>query len=285
MLRYLFISLLISLSLYGAEEKKEVLIVTSFYPIYISTLNIVDQVPGLKLVNLTKNTTGCLHDYQLTPQDMVTLSKADYFVVNGAGMESFLEKVIKTRKNLKVIEASKGIELLKDEHGENPHVWLSPSLALKQVRSISAALIKEFPDKKVFLETNAKEYGQKLEALKASMLKETSLLKTRSFVTFHEAFPYFAHEFNLKITDVIEREPGTEPSSRELVQIIQRLKKSPTKVIFAEPQYSAKSAETIARESGAKVFHLDPLVTGELKKEAYLEGMKKNLGVLKQALN
>ncbi len=286
MWRYLF--LIFSFFIFQAQaqaQTKDKLIVTSFYPVYLSTLNVVHNIPGIKLINLTKPTTGCLHDYQLTPQDMVVLSRADFFVVNGAGMESFLNKVIKSRKNLLIIEASKGIKLISDERGENPHVWLSPNLAVEQVKNISQQLIRFLPEKKDAIEKNAEQYIVQIRKLRDEMKNEIKGLKNRSFVTFHEAFPYFAQEFDLKISDVIEREPGTEPSSKELVQIVRKLKQSQSKVIFAEPQYSAKAAHTIAKESGAKVYHLDPLVTGPMTKDAYLEGMRKNLQVIKQALN
>lgn len=110
------------------------------------------------------------------------------------------------------------------------------------------------------------------------------LVAVSSILTFHEAFPYFAKEYGLTISDVIEREPGTGPSAKELADIIVKLKKSPVKVIFAEPQYSPKAAGMIAKEAGARVFSLDPLVTGKYAEDAYLMGMRDNLKMLKNAL-
>ena len=97
----------------------------------------------------------------------------------------------------------------------------------------------------------------------------------------------FAKEFNLNIVDVIEREPGTEPSPKELEETIDKVKELKVKALFAEPQYPAKAAEVIAKETGAKVYTLDPAVTGESKADAYddyINTMKKNLDVLKEAL-
>ena len=84
-------------------------IVTSFYPMYIAAINITDGIDGVEVVNMTKPQTGCLHDYQLSTGDLTTLEKADAFVINGAGMEAFLDKVIRQQKNLKRIDASKDI--------------------------------------------------------------------------------------------------------------------------------------------------------------------------------
>lgn len=272
--------LFLALNSFSSLWAKEKVVLTSFYPIHIATMNVVANISDIRLLSLTKPFSGCLHDYQLTPQDMITLSRADYFVVNGAGMEAFLEKAVTARKNLKVIEASRGIKLLNN----NAHIWLSPTLAIAQVKNIASQLIEQMPEHKLILKKNADTYVKKLELLRDQMKVETKDLKSRSFVTFHEAFPYFAQEFNLTISAVIEREPGTEPNAKELASIIEQLRRSTVKVIFAEPQYSAKSAETIARESGAKVFKLDPVVSGEYNSDAYLQIMSSNLATLKKAL-
>ena len=119
-----------------ANSEDKIKIVTSFYPIYIETLNVTKGIDGVVVENMTKPQTGCLHDYQMTPADMKKLENADVFIANGAGMESFLQDVIDNQKNLKVVEAAKGIELLADEHGENPHVWVSVSNCMTQVQRI-----------------------------------------------------------------------------------------------------------------------------------------------------
>ena len=262
-------------------------IVTSFYPMYVATINITQGVDGVTVTNMTKPQTGCLHDYQLMTEDMKTLEKADAFVINGAGMESFLDKVIEQRKNLKIIDASKGIELLKDDDEENPHVWLSVTDAILQVKNIAEQLKAADPKHADAYEKNAAAYIKKLEALKAEMHAELDTVPNKDIVTFHEAFPYFAKEFGLNIISVVEREPGTEPTPAELQETIEQVKKLPVKVLFTEPQYSPSAAETIARETGAKIYTLDPVVTGEANDEAinaYIDTMKKNMKTLKTAL-
>ncbi|AEC00242.1 ABC-type metal ion transporter, periplasmic subunit [Selenomonas sputigena ATCC 35185] len=262
-------------------------IVTSFYPMYVATINITQGVDGVTVTNMTKPQTGCLHDYQLMTEDMKTLEKADAFVINGAGMESFLDKVVEQQKNLKIIDASKGIELLKDDDEENPHVWLSVTDAILQVKNIAEQLKAADPKHADAYEKNAAAYIKKLEALKAEMHTELDTVPNKDIVTFHEAFPYFAKEFGLNIISVVEREPGTEPTPAELQATIEQVKKLPVKVLFTEPQYSPSAAETIARETGAKIYTLDPVVTGEANDQAlnaYIDTMKKNMETLKTAL-
>ena len=273
-----------------AAEKKTAepfRIVTSFYPMYLATINITDGVNGVEVYNMTKPQTGCLHDYQLMTEDMKTLEKADAFVINGAGMEDFMDKVTEQQKKLKVIDASRGIELIHDEEGDNPHVWLSVTDAIAQVRNIADQLKEADPAHADAYEKNAAAYIEKLTALKTEMHAALDNVPHKDIVTFHEAFPYFAKEFNLNIIGVVEREPGTEPTPTELQETIEQVNALPTKVLFTEPQYSPAAAETIARETGAKIYTLDPVVTGEATpqaKNAYIDTMKANMKVLKEAL-
>ena len=263
-------------------------IVTSFYPMYLATINIARDIPGVTVVNMTQPQTGCLHDYQLTPEDMKKLEAADVFVANGAGMESFLQDVLTQQKGLTVVNASQGIALLNDPSGDpNPHLWVSIGHAIQQVGNIAEGLAAADPDHAARYQSNAAAYGAKLAGLQAEMHAALDPLPHRDIVTFHEAFPYFAEEFNLNIVSVVEREPGSEPSATELAETIDAVNASGVKALFAEPQYPAKTAEVIARETGARVYTLDPVVTGDATPDAmdaYLIAMRKNMEVLKEAL-
>lgn len=99
----------------NTDEADDMLtVVTSFYPMYIAALNIVDGVDGVRLENLSEPQTGCLHDFQLTPEDMKLLSTADVFVINGGGIESFMSDVAKAYPKLDVVEACENVALLSD---------------------------------------------------------------------------------------------------------------------------------------------------------------------------
>ncbi len=272
-----------------AAKDGEFVIVTSFYPIYIEVLNITEGVEGVKVVNMTKPQTGCLHDYQLTTEDLKTLEGADALVVNGAGMESFLDKVTAQQQSLKIIDASRSdnIHLLKEGEEDNPHVWLSVTYAIEQVKAITSQLCEADPEHEKQYRDNAMAYVVKLMDLREEMHGELDSLPHKDIVTFHEAFPYLAKEFRLNIVSVIEGEPGTEPAPKELEELIAKVQGLPVKVLFTEPQYSPAAAETIARETGARLYQLDPVVTGESSpeaKDAYIDTMRKNMKVLKEAL-
>ncbi|NTV90261.1 MAG: zinc ABC transporter substrate-binding protein [Clostridiales bacterium] len=263
-------------------------IITSFYPMYITTINITKDVPGVTVTNMTEPQTGCLHDYGLKTGDMKKLEEGDIFVINGAGMESFLEEVTGSMPNLKIVNASEGIELLKDpETGEdNPHVWVSITGAIEQTVNIAERLAELDPSNEALYRSNSVEYVKKLEALSEKMHNELKTLKTRDIVTFHEAFPYFAEEFDLNIKAVLVQEEGDSPDARKLAQTIDIVKSDGIRALFTEPQYSQIAAETVSRETGAKIYTLDPVVTGEANgdADAYIRKMEANLEVLKEAL-
>lgn len=270
----------------GKADDGKLKIVTSFYPIYLEVANITKNIDGVEVINLTKPQTGCLHDYQLTTEDMKTLETADIFVVNGLGMENFLDKVT---KNLKVIDAShtEEIYLIKDGEEINPHVWMSITYAMAQVREIQRQLCEIDPEHADKYKGNAFNYLNELSDLRDEMHLALDNLPNKDIVTFHEAFPYFAAEFKLNIAGVIEREPGTEPTPQELTDTIKIVNALPVKVLFTEPQYSPKAAETIAHETGAKIFTLDPITTGESKIENisdYQNRMRQNMKTLSDAL-
>ncbi len=273
----------------GEKNSDKLKIVTSFYPMYIDAINIAGNVDGVEVLNLTKPQTGCLHDYQLTTEDMKTLETADIFIVNGLGMENFLDKVTSAQKDLKIIDASNSDEiyLLKDGDEINPHVWTSVTYSMAQVRAITSQLCQADPAHAEQYKKNALDYLNKLSALRDEMHLSLDNLPNKDIVTFHEAFPYFAAEFKFNILAVIEREPGTEPTPQELTETIEKVNSLPVKIIFAEPQYSPKIADTISRETGATVSILDPIVTGNATAESaddYLNKMRINMSVLSTEL-
>jgi len=106
----------------NTDEADDMLtVVTSFYPMYIATLNIVDGVEGVRLENLSEPQTGCLHDFQLTPEDMKLLSTADVFVINGGGIESFMSDVAKAYPKLDVVETCEDVALLSEDDADSDH--------------------------------------------------------------------------------------------------------------------------------------------------------------------
>lgn len=259
-------------------------IVASFYPIYIMAKNITAGLSDVSVKSLAPQISGCLHDYTVSANDMIALENASVFVINGAGMESFMEKVALQYKNLPLIDLSKGADLISEETGPNPHIWVSVDGAIAQVHTLTDSLAEMDPVNADTYHANAEKYLTKLEALRKDMHAKLDRYKGKKIITFHEAFPYFARDFGLTIATVIEREPGSEPSAKELAQTIETVKRSKIRALFTEPQYPSRAAETIARATGSKVYILDPAVTGPDSPDSYIEIMSRNALTLEEAL-
>lgn len=274
------------------ETENQLTICTSFYPIYIMTLNITKDIPGLKVISLAPQDTGCLHDIQLSPTDLKVLTQSDIFIINGLGAEGYLEKVIESIPTLSIVDSSKGLDrsslLWSTEEHQSPevnhHTWVSIELAIRQVQSIGKELGRLDPNNKVRYTENMERYIGQLWDLKYKMHQGLIAAEDAKIITFHEAFPYFAREFGLNIAAVVNSAEGAEPNAKELADTIQIVRENKVKAIFIEPQYSDSTAQLIARETEAKVYTLDPASTGPLEANAYLRIMEKNLHTLQEAL-
>lgn len=279
------------------EKDSKFNIVTSFYPIHVAVLNITDGVGEMTVTNLTQETTGCIHDYVLTTSELVALAKADTLVVNGAGMEGFMDKVISNFEDLDIIDASKGIETIHSEcenhteeheghnHEINPHIFVSVKNYIKQVQNICDELVKLDNANKEKYEENTREYIQLLEELDGEILQIINDLENKNIITFHNTFEYFAKDYGLNVIGTIENEHGRTPSAGEIAELVGKINNNDVKAIFVEPDYSMKIVDTISKETGIKVYVLNPVTSGEKNKDEYISIMRENLEVLKEALS
>ncbi len=273
---------------------KQTRYVASCYPVYIITLNLIDGIEGTEVIHMSENHQGCLHDFQIQSEDLKNIEKSSAFIINGAGMENFLKKVTDEIPKIKIIDSSKDIKLLENnchhhhhshEHEYNPHIWMSIDNYIKQTENIAEGLIESDPGNEEKYKQNCEEYISKLKNLKNDITLKLKDVRGKSIITFHEAFPYFANEFGLNIPDVINHDPESEPSAKQISKTINIMKENNINSLFIEPQYKSTAAETISKETGAKIYTLDPAVTGENSKDAYIEIMTKNAETLKEALN
>lgn len=286
-------------------------VVTSFYPIYLFTLNLTDGLDGVEVHNLAAPGTGCLHDYQLQTGDMKKLAQADVFLINGAGMESFLPGVTDAFPSLPVVDASVGIDLLdaevegvvidvhdshdEDEHHDhdhddgsyNAHIWLDAANAQIMVANLAEGLIAALPEHADAIAANRDAYLARLSALDEELAAGLADLPNKDIITFHEAFPYFAQAYGLNVAAVVNREPGDALSPARLAELVQVVRNLGAPPLFVEPQYDDMAARTLSAETGAPVYQLDPVVTGpeeNIPLTYYEDTMRQNMTVLQEAL-
>lgn len=276
-------------------------IVTSFYPIYLFTLNLTQGIDGMEVRNLAAPDTGCLHDYQLQTGDMKKLAAADAFLINGTGMESYLSGVMEAFPELPVVDASAGIELLcteeehdhdhdhEHDHGAyNAHVWLDAQNAQVMVSNLAEGLMAACPDKAEAIAANRDAYLARLATLDEELSAGLAELPRKDIITFHEAFPYFAQAYGLNVAAVVNREPSDALSPAKLAELVKLVVELGVPPLFVEPQYEDMAAQTLARETGAAVYSLDPVVTGpesDIPLTYYEDVMRANMQVLQDALS
>ena len=250
------------------ESDKSFNIVTSFYPIYIMTDNIVQDAENVKLSNMTDTNVGCLHNYTLQPTDLKKVQNANVFIENG------LE-----------IDSSKNISnLIKDDEEINGHTWTSIENYIKQVEKIKDELKEKNPENSQIYEKNAQEYKNKLLSLKERYNQELSELKGKKVVSLNESFAYLLRDLQLDVTQIHTDHEESTISAEKLKTIIQKMKQDDIRIIIIDKNDDEKNAQTLKNETGAIIYKLDSGLTGNLDKNAYIETMLHNLEVLKQMI-
>jgi zinc transport system substrate-binding protein len=223
------------------------------------------------------------HTYEVTADQMTQLSNAKVYAKVGSPVEfelAWMDKLIALNKTMLVVDCSRGINLIAsqdpDEPGLDPHIWLSLKNAKKMVQNICDGLVQVDAANKSFYEKNCADYIKELTALDESFTADLSGVTNRSFVVFHPAFGYFANDYNL--TQIGVEQEGKEPDADYIVRLIEEAKGNDTKVVFVSPQYSTKSAKTIADEIGGEVVIIDPLA------KEFIENMRNIESAMKQAM-
>ncbi|MBY8913433.1 metal ABC transporter substrate-binding protein [Bacillus sp. YC2] len=285
----------------GSSDKKsgKLHVVTTFYPMYEFTKQIVKDKGD---VDMLIPSSVEPHDWEPTPKDIASIQNADLFVYNSTYMETWVPSAEKSMgaDHAAFVKASKGIDLIEgsDEeeeghdhghsHSMDPHVWLSPVLAQKEVKNITAQIVKQDPKNKAYYEKNSEEYIAKLKDL--DKLYRTTLKKAakKELITQHAAFSYLAKEYGLKQVAIAGLSPEEEPSAAKLAELKTFAKQHDVKIIYFEEVASPKVADTLAGEIGAKTEVLNTL-EGLSQKErdkgiGYIDIMEKNLDALKDSL-
>ena len=238
------------------------------------------------------------HSFELTPQDVAKLEKADVLVLNGGGLEQFLEPVLsqKTATQL-VIIASKGLTSRpvnsSDALAENgdPHYWLNPVNVKQYVENIRVGLTFIDPNGAVAYAENARKYNQKLDELDSWIAQEVRQVppERRLLVTNHESFGYYADQYGFTVVGAVlsSVSSGSSPSAREMSALIEQIKQAGAPAIFLEMDANPELADQIAAESNAKVItnlYTHSLSPADGPAATYLDMMRYNTTLIVEAL-
>lgn len=263
-------------------------IVATTAPIYEFTSRICENT-GLNVSLLITENVSCLHNYSVQPKQMQLIEKAEVLVLSGAGLESFLSDIISTTGV--TIDASKNIDLLCDKshndhsstdhhHEYDPHIWLSPQLAIQMSQNICHALSAIYPNHSKQFETNLSLLITDFTNLTQYAQQQLSTIGCRKLITFHDGFSYMAAAFKLEILRAVEEESGSEASAADLIELAELITAHKLPAVFTEQNGSTSTADIISRETGVNIYQLDMAMSNT----DYFGAMYHNVDVLKEAL-
>jgi zinc transport system substrate-binding protein len=266
------------------NEIQTLQITTSFYPLW----EFANEVGKDTVIVQNITPAGAEpHDYEPTPQDIEKILSSKLFIYNGASFESWADNVAKEAQKHGVITINMA-QALQIENAKDPHIWLNPEMAVKEVAVINQALQSIDPQNAMIYEANKEAYTKKLIDLSTMMDSTFAQCKENTLVVSHQAFSYLANKYHWKVLSILGIDPEEEPSPKKIAELAETVKKNNISVIFFETLVSPKIAETIAQETNAKTKVLDP-IEGIPQNEidmgkSYLSIQYQNVQNIKEAL-
>ena len=253
----------------------------------------VERVGGDRVIVTVMVPPGASpHTYEPTPGQLEEISKAKIYAKVGSGIEfelAWMDKIIKMNGEMLVVDCASRVKLFavsykygeaavyyeydesdeakSDLKGIDPHIWLSPANAKIMVENIYEGLVQIDPQRKEYYKKNLNIYLLELDKLDDEIVQTFSGKENKKIIVFHPTWAYFAKDYGIEQIPI--EEDGKEPTAKGIEDLISQAKEYNIKVIFASPEFSTKSAETVAREIGGEVF-----LVSSLKKD-YLENMRK----------
>ena len=270
------------------EDDGKLHILATTYPVYLFTTAVTEGVDSVEVSLLVNQQTSCLHDYTLTVNDMKAIEGADVIVMNGAGLEDFMDDAL-AASEAPVIDCSEGIELLPalgheghDHDTEyDPYIWMNEESAAVMMNNIVHGLGEVD-------EGNLERYTENGTAATALLPGDDPRLAELTcpyLITFHDGFQYFAQDNGLTLLKAIEEEEGSEASAAEIQEIVSLIREYDIPAIFTEVNGSDATAQAISRETGCEVYQLDMIMSGDgTGIQPYIDAMQKNMDTIVEAL-
>lgn len=271
-------------------------ILATTYPVYLFATALTENLEHIEVSLLVNSQTSCLHDYTLTVKDMKDIEQADVILLNGAGLEEFMDDPLR-QSQASIIDCSTGLELLpasghhhdhehnhSEEHQDwDPHFWMAPEYAIQMVNNLAVGL------KPLLVEPSAIQQLEANQQYTIEQLNTISIpdgLTGKELITFHDGFHYFADSFGLDLLKSIEEEEGSTASAREIKEIVSLVEEYHISAIFVEKNGADATAKAISRETGCTVYELNMLMSGDGQGiQPYLDAINGNLQTISEAFS
>ncbi|AVI99017.1 TPA: metal ABC transporter substrate-binding protein [Haemophilus influenzae] len=268
----------LALGLFAMQANAKFKVVTTFTVIQDIAQNVAGNAATVE--SLTKPGAE-IHEYEPTPKDIVKAQSADLILWNGLNLERWFERFFQNVKDKPAVVVTEGIQPLSIYEGPykdapNPHAWMSPSNVLIYIENIKNALVKYDPQNAAVYEKNAADYAQKIKQLDEPLRAKLAQIpeEQRWLVTSEGAFSYLAKDYNLKEGYLWPINAEQQGSPQQVRKVIDLVRKNNIPVVFSESTISAKPAQQVAKESGAKyggVLYVDSLSAKEGPVPTYID--------------
>ena len=265
-----------------SNDKFEIL--TSFYPIYIMTLNVANGAEDVKVSNMAEKYTGCIHDYTLTTTDMKKFESCDIFIQNGAGLETFSDKILESYPKIKVVNAADGVNNFlthnEDDEEVNSHIWLSISNYINEVIKITNSLMEMNSKNAKIYQKNCENYVNKLYKLKKKF--DNLNLKNKKIINLNESLEYMFKENDIDSVLIETDHEQSTISANKIRNIIELMQNDKINEIYIDKNDSRKLADVLKNETNAKIYVLDSAMSGDGSLDSYINIMNQNYEILKE---
>jgi zinc transport system substrate-binding protein len=246
------------------SSSSKIKVIATFYPLY----DFAQNIGGDKVdVSILVPETVDVHDFEPTPSSIAAVASANVIVYNGAGLEPWIQEIISAsgNTNLVKVDSSQGIQLLpvspqfqRGNETVDPHIWLNPLLAKQQVNNILQGLIVADQADSQYFTQNAQTFQAKLDELNSQAISATENIATRYFVTFHEAFAYFANQYN--ITQIPIAGPfQEEPTPSDIQNVINSIHQYRLLYVGYESLENPAISQSISSQTNATLIEMNPI--------------------------
>lgn len=283
----LVICFVIGKNIYNQKKEKsndKFEILTSFYPIYIMTLNVANGAEDVKVSNMAEKYTGCIHDYTLTTTDMKKFESCDIFIQNGAGLETFSDKILESYPKIKVVNAADGVNNFlthnEDDEEVNSHIWLSISNYINEVIKITDSLMEMNSKNAKIYQKNCENYVNKLYILKKKF--DNLNLKNKKIINLNESLEYMFKENDIDSVLIETDHEQSTISANKIRNIIELMQNEKINEIYIDKNDSRKLADVLQNETNAKIYVLDSAMSGDGSLDSYINIMNQNYEILKE---
>jgi ABC-type Zn uptake system ZnuABC Zn-binding protein ZnuA len=284
----------------GSADAAKIRVVTT-----ITDLKALTEAVGGDLVEVESLARGSQnpHDVEMRPSLMLKLRRADLLVVNGLGLDFWIDGLVQNANNPRLlagapgrVDASGGVPVrdvpagrvdrsMGDVHpAGNPHYTLDPGTAPVVTQTILDALVRAAPAERARLERQRHEFLARLAEAQARWTKTLEPFRGTRVVVNHNLWTYFLARFGLEVAGTIEERPGIPPSPAHVSRLIRQIRDEQLRVVVLEAWADRRLAERVAADSGARLAELASAAGAAKGTDGYIQLVDHNVTALAQAL-